>query len=77
MATKIMVEVVMRLSSGNNTARRRDASPVSDETGATTLEWVLLLAAIAVPSYWIVRLAIMTLVGHYQLVTTMNGLPFP
>lgn len=48
-----------------------------DEQGATTLEWVLLLAAIGLPSYYIFQLALATLVGHYQLVTTINALPFP
>jgi len=37
----------------------------------------LLLAAIAIPSYWIIRLALAVLVGHYQMMTTLNGLPFP
>ena len=48
-----------------------------DETGATSLEWTLLLAAIALPSYWIIQLALATLVGHYQMMTTINSLPFP
>ena len=48
-----------------------------DETGATTLEWTLLLAAIAVPSYWIIQLALSALVGHYRMLTTINSLPFP
>ena len=58
-------------------AHGNETAPLRDETGATMLEWVLLLAAIAVPSYAIVRVAISAVVGHYQLVTTMNGLPFP
>jgi len=48
-----------------------------DETGATALEWTLLLAAIAVPSYWIIKLALDTLIAHYQMMTTINALPFP
>src|SRR3990172_4804323 len=48
-----------------------------DQTGATTLEWTLLLAAIAVPSYFIFKLALAALIGHYQLVTTITALPFP
>jgi len=48
-----------------------------DESGATTLEWALLLAAIGLPSYWVIRLAMFTLVGHYQMMTTVNSLPFP
>ncbi|MEM7624875.1 MAG: hypothetical protein AAF333_04525 [Planctomycetota bacterium] len=41
------------------------------------LEWVLLLAAIALPSYVIIRLGLDLLYTHYRLVTTLNGLPFP
>lgn len=48
-----------------------------DEQGATTLEWALLLAAIALPSYWLMQLALNVLVGHYQMMTTLNALPFP
>lgn len=48
-----------------------------EEQGATMLEWTLLLAAIAVPSYWIIKLALNTLVAHYQMMTTINALPFP
>jgi len=47
------------------------------QRGATTLEWTLLLAAIALPSYFIIQLALEALVAHYQLVTTVNSLPFP
>lgn len=48
-----------------------------DVAGATMLEWALLLAAIALPSYFIIRLALAALVGHYRLVTTINSLPLP
>ena len=62
-------------------ARRRVAVAVGrrhrDQQGATMLEWTLLLAAIALPSYFIIRIALAALVGHYQLVTTVNSLPFP
>ena len=47
------------------------------QRGATSLEWTLLLAAIALPSYFIIQLALEALAGHYQLVTTVNSLPFP
>ena len=48
-----------------------------DQQGATTLEWALLLGVIAIPSYAIIQLALSALVAHYQMVTTLNGLPFP
>jgi len=44
---------------------------------ATTMEWALLLAAIAIPSYYTIRLALMSIVGHYQMMTALNSLPFP
>ena len=48
-----------------------------DQQGATTLEWALLLGVIAFPSYYIIQAALSALVAHYQMVTTLNALPFP
>ncbi|MFI4859446.1 MAG: Flp family type IVb pilin [Phycisphaerales bacterium JB063] len=48
-----------------------------EERGATTLEWVLLLAAIGIPTLGLIMYGLMTLAGHYGLVTTMNQMPFP
>lgn len=48
-----------------------------DESGATTLELTLLVAVIAVPGYVLIRVGLATLVAHYQMVTMLNGLPFP
>ena len=48
-----------------------------DQQGATTLEFALLLGAIAIPSYYIIQAALSALVAHYQMITTLNGLPFP
>jgi Flp pilus assembly pilin Flp len=50
---------------------------LDDQTGATTLEWALLLAAIALPSWFIIRTALATLVGHYRMMAALNALPFP
>jgi Flp pilus assembly pilin Flp len=50
---------------------------VCDETGATTFEWTLLLAAIAIPSLAIIRLALDVLIAYYSMMTTMNALPLP
>lgn len=49
----------------------------ADQVGANTMEWTLLLAFIAVPSYFITKLALDLLTGHYWVMTTLNGLPFP
>ena len=60
-----------------NMRRRLKTAAHRDETGATTLEWALLLAAIALPSYWLMQLAMNVLIGHYRMMTTLNALPFP
>ena len=64
------------LQSGNDNPLQR-RSLWSDETAATSLEWLLLLAVIVIPSYVIIDLAIASLVGHYQMMTMINSLPFP
>jgi hypothetical protein len=48
-----------------------------DETGAVTLEWALLLCAIALPSWYIIKMCLVALIGHYQMMTMLNSLPFP
>ena len=48
-----------------------------DDRGATMLEWCLLLAAVVLPAWVIIRLGLQTLAGHYGLVTTLNQMPFP
>ena len=48
-----------------------------DERGATMLEWCLLLAAIAIPVWVMIRYGLAILAGHYGLVSTMNQMPFP
>ena len=50
---------------------------VRDQHGGTTLEWALLLGTIAIPSYYIIQAALSALVAHYQMITPLNGLPFP
>lgn len=48
-----------------------------DQRGANSIEWALLLGAIAIPSYFIIQAALNALVLHYQMITTLNALPFP
>lgn len=48
-----------------------------DERGATTLEYTLLIAVIALPAYGIIRVALAALIGQYQMLVMLNGLPFP
>jgi hypothetical protein len=48
-----------------------------DESGATTLEWALLLAVVAIPSYWIFKTCLNMLVDYYHMMSMLNSLPFP
>ena len=57
--------------------QRRLRRRLRDDRGATMLEWVLLLAAIALPSYVIILVMLDVLAGYYQMISTLNGLPFP
>ena len=50
---------------------------VADDRGATTLEWALLMAAIAIPTYWTFRIALAMIVDYYTMMTLLNNLPFP
>lgn len=58
-------------------ARRGLARVHRDQAGATILEWTLLLAAIVLPSYFIIRIALFALIAHYRMIVTINALPFP
>lgn len=48
-----------------------------DEQGATMIEWTLLLAAIAIPSYLILMYTFDTMVIWYQMITQVNSFPSP
>lgn len=50
---------------------------LADQRGASSMEWALLLGVIAIPSYFIIQSALSALVAHYQMITTLNALPFP
>lgn len=49
----------------------------ADQSGATTLEWTLLLAAIGIPSYFIIRMLLLIVADTYRMNTALNALPFP
>jgi hypothetical protein len=42
-----------------------------------TLEWTLVLAAVALPMYFVLKVCMWLLVGHYQMVSFLQTLPFP
>ena len=50
---------------------------LADQRGANSIEWALLLGVIAIPSYYLIQAALNALVLHYQMITTLNALPFP
>ncbi len=50
---------------------------IKEDSGATTLEWALLLAAIGLPSYFILQACLGILVDHYRMTTTLLALPLP
>ncbi|MFN3168973.1 MAG: Flp family type IVb pilin [Phycisphaeraceae bacterium] len=56
---------------------KRLRNSLKDDRGATVIEWTLLLAAVVLPAIVIVRYGLITLAGHYGLITTMNQMPFP
>ena len=47
------------------------------EQGAEGLEKILIVAAIALPSYVIFRFALKILVYQYGMIVQLNSLPFP
>ena len=59
------------------TWKQQLARIVRDEQGASTLEWVLLLAVVGIPTLLLIMYVLLTLAAHYGLVTTMNQMPFP
>ncbi len=49
----------------------------ADQRGQMTLEWALILAAVAIPLYGVLRLCLSILSHKYQFITYMNSMPFP
>ncbi len=49
----------------------------ADDRGATALEWALLLVVMAIPAYVLFSLGMAIMVEHYQMVSSLNALPFP
>lgn len=48
-----------------------------DRRGAVTLEWVLILAVVALPMLGMFRLCLSVLVAKYRMMTFVNSMPFP
>lgn len=48
-----------------------------DQTGQMTIEWALVLAAIAIPMLYVFAICLNILVEQYRMMTFWNSLPFP
>ena len=48
-----------------------------DESGTTTLEWALLLGAIALPSVYFFAMCLGVIVDDYRMMTQLSGLAMP
>ena len=48
-----------------------------DEAGQTTIEYALLLAAVALPSIYVFRQLLAVLAEHYSMITFLETLPYP
>ena len=49
----------------------------ADQAGQSTVEWTLVLAAFALPMFWIIKMLVDILVAQYRMVTFLETLPFP
>ena len=59
------------------TARRRIMKLPTDQAGQVTIEYALLLAAIALPMWWLFRMLLSILAELYKMTVFLIGLPFP
>ncbi len=48
-----------------------------DRAGQMTLEWSLVLAAVALPMFGVIKLGTSALASHYRMVSFLETLPFP
>ena len=64
-------------TSGDGCSRQRRRRLVRDESAATTLEWALLLAVVALPSFVTIKMLRGMLTDYYRMQNLLNSLPFP
>ena len=48
-----------------------------EEGGQMTIDWALVMAAVALPFVVILRVCLAIIVAHFQMVTFLQSLPFP
>lgn len=63
--------------------RRKDrgdrsvAGLLADQSGQVTLEWALILAAVAIPMVVVFAICLRILIGNYRMAAFLNSMPFP
>lgn len=50
---------------------------IRDQRGTTSLEWALLLGAIALPSIYLFTMSLGVIVDYYRMMTQFSSLPLP
>jgi Flp pilus assembly pilin Flp len=48
-----------------------------DQRGATSVEWILVLAVFVIPMVYVLGVLMAALVEHYGMITFFETLPFP
>jgi hypothetical protein len=48
-----------------------------DQSGQVTLEWTLIMVAVVLPCYYLMRIFLNLLIAQYQMVSFLQTLPFP
>ncbi len=57
--------------------RRAFRRMLHDQRGTTSLEWALLLGAIALPSVYLFTMSLGVVVDYYRMMTQITSLPLP
>lgn len=76
-ATHNMVAQVSNLCRGRNRMQSCSAWLLADRRGSITLEWTLVLALVALPMYWVIKVCLLLMVAHYRMTSFMETIPFP
>jgi Flp pilus assembly pilin Flp len=48
-----------------------------DQRGTTSLEWALLLGAIALPAVYLLTMCLSVIIDYYRMMTMIGSLPCP
>jgi len=62
---------------GHPTSPAGSLGVAADSAGQMTVEWAIVLAAVALPMFFVIRLCLDVLVAHFQMLTFLHTLPFP